>query len=439
MKKILLLLIVSTSISTGYAQFGNLLEKAKKKLENKAEQKVDQKIDNAAQKTVDDADDAISGKKNKNKKTSNENASSGNNNNVDGNASGPAPKSFKAYGKYDFVPGEKIIAVEDFQQDAQGDFPAKWNTNASGEIKTIDGNKSKWLALSKSGTFFPEFINSIPENCTIEFDLACSDKFSFYSGFLSCVIAKTTNAKQIFNSWKGFGAEGREGIALNIHPQSAGGSMEGHFNYRVWESGEEIQKNEGNQYNLTNAKNITHVAIWRQKSRIRLYLDEAKVIDIPKALNKSGYNSLIFFIDYSYTDNDEYLISNVKMAVGAPDTRNKLITLGKFVTHGILFDVNSDKIKPESYGALKDIANVLNENADVKVKIIGHTDSDGDEKANIELSKKRAAAVKASLAKDFGIAIDRMETDGKGENEPADKNTTPEGKANNRRVEFIKL
>ena len=121
------------------------------------------------------------------------------------------------------------------------------------------------------------------------------------------------------------------------------------------------------------------------------------------------------------------------------DTRNKLITEGEFVTRGILFDVNSDKIKPESYGILKEIGTVLKENPTVKVKIVGHTDSDGDDAKNLDLSKRRAAAVKNALNTEFGIAADQMETDGKGETQPSDPNTTPQGKANNRRVEFIKL
>jgi OOP family OmpA-OmpF porin len=122
-----------------------------------------------------------------------------------------------------------------------------------------------------------------------------------------------------------------------------------------------------------------------------------------------------------------------------PTPETNLITEGKFVTHGILFDSGSDRIKAESYGALKDIANVLTENPTVKVKIIGHTDSDGEDANNLELSKKRAAAVKETLSKEFAIDPSRMETDGKGESQPADKNDTPVGKANNRRVEFVKL
>jgi OmpA-OmpF porin, OOP family len=133
------------------------------------------------------------------------------------------------------------------------------------------------------------------------------------------------------------------------------------------------------------------------------------------------------------------LMTNVRIAYGAPDTRNKLMTEGKLVTHGILFDVNSDKIKPESYGTLKDIAAVLTQNADVKVKIVGHTDSDGDDAKNLDLSKRRAVSVKNELNKSFGIDASRLETDGKGETQAIAPNDSPSNKALNRRVEFIKL
>jgi OOP family OmpA-OmpF porin len=104
-----------------------------------------------------------------------------------------------------------------------------------------------------------------------------------------------------------------------------------------------------------------------------------------------------------------------------------------------LFDTNSAKIKAESFGALKDIATVLLENPTVRVKIIGHTDSDGDDKANLDLSKKRAESVKEALIAEFKIPANQLETDGKGESEPSDPNTSSVGKANNRRVEFVKL
>jgi outer membrane protein OmpA-like peptidoglycan-associated protein len=183
------------------------------------------------------------------------------------------------------------------------------------------------------------------------------------------------------------------------------------------------------------------VSIWRQKQRIRVYLNEEKIFDLPRAFAADKkYNTAMFELwSNMHKENDRFLINNISLAVGAPDTRSKLITEGKFVTSGILFDVNSDRIKAESYGVLKDIANVLTENATVRVKVIGHTDADGDDKSNLDLSKRRAEAVKNSLSKEFGIDAARMETDGKGESQPADKNETSVGKANNRRVEFIKL
>jgi outer membrane protein OmpA-like peptidoglycan-associated protein len=133
------------------------------------------------------------------------------------------------------------------------------------------------------------------------------------------------------------------------------------------------------------------------------------------------------------------MITNFRIAAGLPDTRNKLITEGKLVSYGIYFDVNKDVVKPESYGTLKEISVILNEVPDVKVKIIGHTDADGDDSKNKDLSKRRAASVKAELVKTFGVNADRLEIDGMGESKPIAPNDTPVNKALNRRVEFIKL
>ena len=103
------------------------------------------------------------------------------------------------------------------------------------------------------------------------------------------------------------------------------------------------------------------------------------------------------------------------------------------------FDSGKDIVKPESYGSVREIANVLNENPAVRIKVIGHTDSDGDDALNLDLSKRRAANVKQYLISEFKIDGSRIETDGKGESAPIADNNSPENKAKNRRVEFIKL
>jgi outer membrane protein OmpA-like peptidoglycan-associated protein len=151
-------------------------------------------------------------------------------------------------------------------------------------------------------------------------------------------------------------------------------------------------------------------------------------------------NQLKFDVGFTNYAEEQYgvYISNIKVATGKPDTRHKLVEEGKFSTTGILFDVNSDKIKPTSYGVVKEIADVLQQNSSIKIKIIGHTDSDGSDASNLDLSKKRSLAVKDMLANEFSIDAARIETDGKGETQPVADNKTREGKAANRRVDFVK-
>jgi outer membrane protein OmpA-like peptidoglycan-associated protein len=117
----------------------------------------------------------------------------------------------------------------------------------------------------------------------------------------------------------------------------------------------------------------------------------------------------------------------------------KLMTESKFSTNAIVFEVNSTTIKPESDEVLKTVAEILKNNASIKLKITGFTDSDGDDKKNLDLSKRRAAAIKDKLVKDYQIDAARLTSDGKGEADPIAKNDTPEGKAQNRRVEFEKM
>jgi len=143
-----------------------------------------------------------------------------------------------------------------------------------------------------------------------------------------------------------------------------------------------------------------HVAIQVQKQRFRCWINELNVFDVPKG-------------------------------VPAADTMNQL-----------RFEVGATNYPEESYGVFISnvrIATGLQEDPAVRIRITGHTSSDGDDAANLELSKQRAAAVKDRLATDWKIAAHRLETDGKGETEPIADNKTNEGRTQNRRVEFVKL
>jgi outer membrane protein OmpA-like peptidoglycan-associated protein len=329
---------------------------------------------------------------------------------------------------------------EDFSQDAIGDFPDKWNTNGSGEVVNVEGEIGKWLKINKKGRFIPEFINNLPENFTLQFDLICNENFSFYSDPFSLMLLSGATGKAFEYSFIIY--EKRSGVKIDLHPHNAGNTG-GNAQIETFQDGEKLINNDlqTTQFNAVNGNTKIRVSIWRQKQRIRVYLNEEKVFDLPRAFAPGkDYNLALFELTNGMSqDNDQYLFGNIKLAVGTPDTRSKLITEGKFVTSGILFDVNSDKIKPESFGVLKDIASVLKENPTVKIKIVGHTDSDGDDQANMDLSKKRSASVKMALVKEFGITEERIVTDGMGERQPVTNNNSPEAKANNRRVEFIKI
>jgi len=341
-------------------------------------------------------------------------------------AAASAP-SFQSYSKFDFVPGEKVVAAEDFAQDAIGDFPAKWNTNASGEVVTIAGQPGRWLKLTRAGFFTPEFVTDLPDNVTVEFDLATPPGFD--AGFPLETAVVQLNATGIAD-WQ----TATNSFIFTAHPSASQGATQ----MTTRQDGTSAPGNSSTTTQLAANGKPVHIAVWRQRQRVRVYMNEEKVWDMPRAAAASAkFNSLIFFVPGG-CGNCEYYLANLRVATGAPDTRNKILSEGKWVTHGILFDVNSDRIKPESYGTLKEVAGVLVESADVKVLIVGHTDADGDDAANMDLSRRRAASVRSALVSEFKIDAGRLDTDGKGETQPIDKNDNAAGKANNRRVEFIK-
>ncbi|WP_348263426.1 OmpA family protein [Telmatobacter sp. DSM 110680] len=108
------------------------------------------------------------------------------------------------------------------------------------------------------------------------------------------------------------------------------------------------------------------------------------------------------------------------------------------VTYGIYFDFNKDTIKTESEPVLKQIVQAMADNPAWKLTVEGHTDNIGGDSYNLDLSKRRAAAVKQALVMRYHIAADRLSTDGFGASRPVETNDTLEGRARNRRVELTR-
>lgn len=426
---ILLACIFCTSMISVYAQI-NLKDKLKNQANNKANNKADQSID----KGLDALEGGVKGvfkKKDKAEKTEEQadeevtEQAEDNEGNMDEVKAAP---TLQSYSKFDFIPGEKVIFYEDFSQDAVGDFPALWNTNGSAEVVTTNLFPGHWMKFSGDAAIWTDALLNLPDNYTIEFDvIPVPGENGDMTGY-DFRIMQAINVK----SYDHGAVPGKNGFCFTMEYYG----RPGYRTYMNSEEGNELGLSgtkEGEQYKQqVNQK--YHVAIWAQKARIRVYQDETKLFDLPRAFSLPDVK-----MDRIRFEEGAAMVSNIRIAVGAPDMRNKLLTEGRLVSYGIYFDVNQDRVKPESYATLKSIADVLKENPGVRIHIDGHTDNDGADAANLDLSKRRSTSVKNELVNSFGIDASRIEAGGLGETKPVAPNDNPANKALNRRVEFIKL
>lgn len=436
MKKMLLLatlLVPATVFCQGF------MDRLKKKVINKAEQKAEQKVEKSIDKGFDKAEqaakpghkpaDTVAAAKTPVATT------------TAGQEPAAAPATLKSNSRFDFIPGEQIVYTESFEQDAIGELPTGWNTTGTGEVVTLNNFPGRWLQLHQRSFYLTNNEKEFGENYTVEFDVIMQLKnnghfYPYFSFGFFGTNGEPAAGNEFLRNYRKYASV--EGI---FYPADNGRSK---MDIRSFKNGREYYNGDDQVVGILSdyfGKPL-HIAIQVQKERLRIWAGQDKVFDAPKAIAAgTQINQLMFEVHTSSYKEDQYgmYLSNLKVAKGIPDTRHKLVEEGKFSTTGILFDVNADVIKPESYGVLKDIAGVLKENADIKVKVVGHTDSDGDEQKNLQLSQKRAAAVVKALQETFGIEAGRMQAAGKGETVPVGDNKTKEGKALNRRVEFIKL
>ena len=328
MKQLIFLVVFLFVSFEAFPQF-DILKKVKDKVEEKAKEKVDKTIDT----TIDNA-----GKKKEKQQTpEGQVKSEQTNENQETVTTNTGKEEFKLYSKFDFVPGEQIIFYDDFSQDNIGDFPALWNTNGSGEVVNTNLYPGKWLQFSSRNAIWTDNLLNLPENYTIEFDVVpIKGEEGSMAGY-GFRLMQSINAKSFdYGSVPGKAAFsffieyfGRPGYRTYINGDEGQG-----LGLNGYKENKELYQKENQKY---------HISVWVQKSRIRIYQDENKLFDLPKAFPLSSVK-----MDRIRFEDGAALVSNIRIAIGAPDMRSKLITEGKLVTRGILFDVNSDKIKPES-------------------------------------------------------------------------------------------
>ncbi len=402
MKKILIFIIAGLFLQAPTLVNAQILGKLKKKVEKKVEKEIDKAMDEGKEEPKTEE-----GQK-KNNEQNPENTT------VD-------DQVVKPWSKYDFVPGETVIFEDNLEGEQNGEFPSQWDL-IDGYVENAlfkDENVIRFPVENTGATIKPLMKREgdyLPEKFTIEFDAYLSHRTSNYSIML-------WDKGESFHKPSELGDIGIIEVGYEQGARYDGGRL--HRN---------LPKESQKAY-----PHWRHVAISFNVRALKIYMDQDRLLMLPNikgnpisiSLKGSTYDS-------GHTGDYPTMIKNIRIAEGAVDLYDRFITDGKIVSNGIKFDSGKATLKPESMGVINEIVKLMKQHPEIKFSIEGHTDSDGDTDFNQNLSEQRANTVMTKLI-ELGIDAERMASKGFGEDVPVADNGTSEGKANNRRVEFVKM
>lgn len=395
---------------------GRIATKVKEKVTDKIEQTIDQTIDGAidgvTEGETDDAD-----------------------NNDAAAADTYDPQAGAA--KSDFVRGAAIMFEDDMQGEQVGEFPSKWDlVRGNAEIATIQGQKC--IALIDGDGWITPLVkggikNYLGDEFTVEFDMLFDDRpkdgapnieFDFMH-------ESQSHDNEIFTIHWSMSYDKQSFECDYVRPTDEGWtSTEGHT------SAQEVATvNDGRWH---------HYALSFNKRAIKFYVDGKRVINVPNAKAGAGW----FTIWSGHKNDRPTYVKNVVVAKGAVALYERNATdmsaveqaiqeTGKFVTNNILFETGKATLKPESMIEIQKVAEYMKKNPQARFEVQGHTDNQGSDAVNDPLSQQRAEAVVKALE---GMGVDgfNLKAVGKGSHEPIADNSTEDGRAKNRRVEFVK-
>ena len=310
-----------------------------------------------------------------------------------------AADTSKAFVNYDFVPGDKVLFAEDFSTDKVGDLPSRVKVE-SGNWDVVSYKGQRFLRATSSGDIMIPVPSTLPQKFTVEMDL-------IHSWGLSPSIFFVPD----------------QGDQRHTHQSVFVGNTGG-----IGEFSSQPLENKD--------KELYHVRLMVDGEHAKVYEDGKRVANVPTA--KLGRSNGVW-VHARASENEPFYVTNIRVAESNTSLFDALSASGRVATHGILFDVNSDRIRPESAPTLLEIADMLKAHPDLKLTIEGHTNNTGDAAANQTLSEHRAASVKSTLVSTYGIDASRLATKGFGASKPAASNDTAEGRQQNRRVELVKM
>ncbi len=309
--------------------------------------------------------------------------------------------------KDDFIPGSKTLLYDDFTDMAPDEAPPHWKVRGA-SLTLMAAGGIRQVTAEQPAEMTP-MVTGFPANFTLETEV----KHEEYGT----------------STWR-FYTKGSDDEALEVYTEVRGDTA-----LRI------IARTPGEV--LTDAEfpvdlqQPVREAIWLQNGRFRIYLNGRRVVDAnqltlpalerarlePRPSSNAGAK-----VSYRF----------VRIAESTPDFGRTILASGRYVSYGILFDTDSDRLKTESAGALRSIAQGLAANPTLKLCIEGHTDATGSPAHNLDLSKRRAESVRSVLIAQFGIEATRLTAAGLGSTKPLASNDTPQDRAQNRRVEFVK-
>lgn len=423
MKKLFLMLIVAIAFSV-QADAQGWLGKLKDKAVDAAKRSVENTVEQKTEESVNDVLKSKTKKKEKGDKVDTEVAAAGDDNPTTATSS-------------DFKRGSVILFQDDVTAEQVGEFPSKWDLfQGTVETKTLGGVKA--INLTDNAQVQPLIKEQgayLPEKFTIEYDfyywLTTSVPGNDGIGLndMKLILAVTKDR----SDFPGEGYDSGDLTAFVLkhgvcdtkeHGYTFNGNKEGGFDYSF-------------------KKGWNHVALSFNKRALKVYFNDKRVVNLPR-VNQPTW--LCFQVPYEYKNLT--FIRNVVIAKGAVELYDRnaqdvsavekaIQETGKFVTNNILFDTGKATLKQESMIEIMRVADYMKKNPTARFEVQGHTDNQGSDKINDPLSQQRAEAIVKAL-ESLGVDGFNLKAVGKGSHEPVADNKTEEGRAKNRRVEFIK-
>ncbi|MGD8495175.1 MAG: OmpA family protein [Gemmatimonadales bacterium] len=318
---------------------------------------------------------------------------------------------------YDFQPGDSVLFEDDYSNDEVGALPERMRL-LEGIWDVVEWNDGRWLRNTgpRWAALKIPLLDTLPRKFTIEFDV--------YLPHANQQLLVATAPPPEHETW---------------------GRVPGHA-FRVGVAGTRTgvyapaDRNEIESLSTTEevGQRPVPIRITVDGKDARMFVGTRRVANTRVATFERTDALYLVNINFASAENP-MMIGPIRIATMKRELYDVLEEEGRYTARGILFDVDRADIRPESDATLDAIGATLEEHPELRLSIEGHTDSDGDEAANLDLSERRAAAVRSYLLEHFDVDPSRLETKGFGETAPVASNDTPEGKQRNRRVELLRL